>query len=72
VPTQAACLSDLRPLHRVEAHPVKDYVLYFNPGAAGHRRFSLPVTVGRLTVQLEGLLQAEIVELDTADWTAFS
>ena len=56
----------------MEAHPVKDYVLYFNPGAAGHRRFSLPVTVGRLTVQLEGLLQAEIVELDTEGWTAFS
>jgi hypothetical protein len=51
---------------------VSDSTLYFNPGAAGHRRFSLPVTVGRLIVQLEGLLQAETVELETADWTAFS
>jgi hypothetical protein len=30
------------------------------------------VTVGRLIVQLEGLLQAETVELETEDWTAFS
>ncbi len=26
-------------------------VLYFNPGSAGPRRFKLPVTVGRLTVE---------------------
>ena len=31
----------------------KDGVLYFNPGSAGPRRFSLPVSVGRLTVSGE-------------------
>jgi len=29
----------------------KNGVLYFNPGSAGPRRFKLPVTVGRLTVE---------------------
>src|SRR5262249_11891129 len=28
----------------------KDGVLYFNPGSAGPRRFTLPVSVGRLSV----------------------
>lgn len=38
-------------------------VLYLNPGSAGPRRFQLPVTVARLTV--EGTrLAAEMVELD--------
>lgn len=37
-------------------------VLYFNPGSAGPRRFSLPVTVGRLTIE-EGELKAALVEL---------
>jgi len=34
--------------------------LYFNPGSAGPRRFSLPITVGRLRVTdsgVEGLIQ---------------
>jgi uncharacterized protein len=30
---------------------IKDGVIYFNPGSAGPRRFSLPVTVGFVTVQ---------------------
>lgn len=38
-------------------------VLYFNPGAAGHRRFTLPVTVGRLTVRATGEVTGEIIEL---------
>lgn len=38
-------------------------VLYLNPGSAGPRRFNLPVTVARLTVE-EKRLAAEIVELD--------
>ena len=38
-------------------------VLYFNPGAAGHRRFALPVTVGRLTLDDDGKITAEIVDL---------
>ena len=30
---------------------VKDGVVYFNPGSAGPKRFSLPVTVGFVTVE---------------------
>jgi len=37
-------------------------VLYFNPGSAGPRRFSLPVTVGKLMVGEAGI-EAEIVEI---------
>jgi uncharacterized protein len=37
-------------------------VLFLNPGAAGPRRFSLPVTVARLTIDA-GRAQAEIVEI---------
>jgi putative phosphoesterase len=40
----------------------KDGVLRFNPGAAGPRRFTLPVTVGRL-ILADGELSAEIVDL---------
>jgi len=29
----------------------RDGVLYFNPGSAGPRRFRLPVSIGRLTVE---------------------
>jgi putative phosphoesterase len=41
----------------------RDGVLYFNPGAAGHRRFRLPVTVGRLRVE-KSRIHPEIVHLD--------
>ncbi len=37
-------------------------VLYFNPGSAGPRRFSLPVTVGKLVVGGTGM-EPEILEL---------
>ncbi|WP_323127536.1 metallophosphoesterase family protein [Marinobacter orientalis] len=37
-------------------------VLYFNPGGAGPRRFTLPITVGRLAVH-EGRVAGEIIEL---------
>jgi uncharacterized protein len=37
-------------------------VLYFNPGSAGPRRFSLPVTVGMLRVTENGV-DGEIVEI---------
>jgi uncharacterized protein len=40
----------------------KNGVLYFNPGSAGPRRFRLPVTLGRLTVN-GGKVSAEIVEI---------
>jgi uncharacterized protein len=41
----------------------RDGVLYLNPGAAGPRRFRLPVTVARVKVRGREL-QPEIVELD--------
>jgi putative phosphoesterase len=39
-------------------------VLYLNPGSAGPRRFSLPVTLARLHLHPSGL-EAEIVTLET-------
>jgi len=41
----------------------KNGVLYFNPGSAGPRRFKLPVSVGRLTIDSESV-QAELLELE--------
>lgn len=41
---------------------VHDGVLYLNPGSAGPRRFTLPVTVARLTVSGKRL-EVEIVDL---------
>ena len=46
-------------------HPsqeMRNGVLFFNPGTAGPRRFSLPVTVGRLRL-VGSKLSAEIVHL---------
>jgi putative phosphoesterase len=43
---------------KVEA---KDGVVYFNPGSAGPRRFSLPITVGFVTV--ENGVEASVREL---------
>ena len=40
-------------------------VLYVNPGSAGPRRFSLPVTVARIKVSSESV-SAEVVELSTS------
>jgi putative phosphoesterase len=41
----------------------RDGVLYFNPGSAGPRRFTLPVTVGRLMLR-DGQLVPEILDID--------
>ncbi len=38
-------------------------VLYFNPGSAGPRRFKLPVSLGRLTVE-DGQVEAEVINLE--------
>ncbi|HZZ38123.1 MAG TPA: metallophosphoesterase family protein [Acidobacteriaceae bacterium] len=38
-------------------------VLYLNPGSAGPRRFRLPVTLARVTLD-NGRVEAEIVELE--------
>jgi hypothetical protein len=37
-------------------------VLYFNPGSAGPKRFSLPVSVGLLEI-VEGRVEARVVQL---------
>ena len=41
---------------------VRDGVLYFNPGSAGPRRFSLPISVGRLEI-MGGKVGGEILEI---------
>ena len=41
----------------------EDGVLFFNPGSAGPRRFSLPVTVGKIRIG-GGELLPEIVEIE--------
>ena len=38
-------------------------VMYFNPGSCGPRRFSLPVTIGFLTLKRDAEPMAEIVSL---------
>jgi len=37
------------------AQQMKDGVLYFNPGSAGLRRFSLPISIGRLEISAAGI-----------------
>jgi putative phosphoesterase len=44
---------------------IKNKVLYFNPGAAGPRRFKLPISVGKLIIE-KGNIQATITTLDIA------
>jgi hypothetical protein len=43
----------------------RDGVLYFNPGSAGPRRFRLPVSVGRLTVEA-GRVTGVLLDLGVA------
>lgn len=40
----------------------RDGVMFLNPGAAGARRFTLPVTVARLSIE-NGRADAEIIEI---------
>jgi hypothetical protein len=47
--------------HRPGAE-VRDGVLYLNPGSAGPRRFSLPVTIARLRIEGKRVSH-EIIEL---------
>jgi uncharacterized protein len=49
----------------VSKQEIRNGVLYFNPGSAGPRRFSLPVTVARLKI-ITGKIDAEIIELELA------
>jgi putative phosphoesterase len=44
------------------AQEMRDGVLFFNPGAAGPRRFTLPVTIGRLRID-NSQVTAEIIPL---------
>jgi putative phosphoesterase len=44
----------------------KKGVLFFNPGSCGPRRFELPVTIGLLTLKVDGEPVAKLVPLDPA------
>lgn len=46
----------------VPKQEIKNGVLYFNPGSAGPKRFSLPICIGRLMVE-NGKLKAELLQL---------
>jgi predicted phosphodiesterase len=46
----------------VPKQETRDGVLYFNPGSAGPRRFKLPISVGRLTLECEDI-RSEIVRI---------
>ncbi|MFZ0279667.1 MAG: metallophosphoesterase family protein [Candidatus Sulfotelmatobacter sp.] len=50
----------------VPKRETRDGVLYFNPGSAGPRRFKLPVSVGKLTIQ-DGGLRGELLHLNLID-----
>jgi predicted phosphodiesterase len=41
----------------------KDGVLYVNPGSAGPRRFSLPISVGRLFADASGV-SIDLIEIE--------
>lgn len=46
----------------VPKQETRNGVLYFNPGSAGPRRFKLPITVGRLTID-SGKVRGEIISI---------
>jgi len=48
----------------VPKQETKNSVLYFNPGAAGPRRFKLPVSIGKLVIE-NGTIHGEINILDS-------
>ena len=50
--------------HKAEVRRHKG-VLYFNPGSCGPRRFNLKVTMGYLHVDPNGMIEPEIVRIDT-------
>ena len=49
----------------VPKQETRNGVLYFNPGAAGPKRFRLPVSVGRLVIE-NGAIHGEIITLPDA------
>jgi len=44
---------------------VRDGVLYFNPGSAGPRRFTLPISVGQLHI-VDGDIEGKLITLPVA------
>lgn len=42
---------------------LRNGVLHFNPGSAGPRRFNLPVSIGRLTIE-SGKVRGEILTIE--------
>ncbi|WP_263353442.1 metallophosphoesterase family protein [Acidicapsa acidisoli] len=48
--------------HKPEIHWKKG-ILYLNPGSCGPRRFKLPVTCARITIDDNGRIEAKILEL---------
>ncbi len=48
------------------ARELRRGVLYFNPGSAGPRRFSLPISLGRIIVEQEKL-RTQLITLDIAE-----
>lgn len=50
----------------VPQQQTRDGVLYFNPGSAGPRRFKLPISIGKLILEKDGV-RGEIVTLPTGD-----
>lgn len=46
------------------AQEIKDGVLYFNPGSAGPRRFSLPISLGQLHIA-NGHIEGKLLTLPT-------
>lgn len=48
----------------VPKQETKDGVLYFNPGSAGPKRFSLPISVGRLIIQ-DRVIVGELINLES-------
>jgi putative phosphoesterase len=61
-----ACVRDARLIVAGHSHrpsiETRDGVLFLNPGSAGPRRFSLPVSLARVTVR-DGRARAHLVSL---------
>ncbi|MHB8214799.1 MAG: metallophosphoesterase family protein [Candidatus Sulfotelmatobacter sp.] len=50
----------------VPKQETRDEVIYFNPGSAGPRRFKLPVSVGKLSLE-GGRVRGEILQVTVND-----
>lgn len=61
-PTAAGIAALISGHSHVPKQEMHDGVLYFNPGSAGPRRFRLPITIGKLTVE-GGIIRGEIIKI---------